>query len=84
MFVATTAKQFTTAALLNLGEVQPSPEIIRRPKSGVGEVVESGCACACVASCLQAILASHCACERRRFDIIYCVEEQAMALRNYN
>jgi cytochrome P450 len=35
MLVATVAKQFVIAALHNLDEVQPSPEIILRPKSGV-------------------------------------------------
>jgi cytochrome P450 len=35
MLVATVVKQFTIAALHNLDEVQPSPEIILRPKSGV-------------------------------------------------
>jgi cytochrome P450 len=35
VLVATIAKQFTIAALHNLDEVQPSPEIILRPKSGV-------------------------------------------------
>jgi cytochrome P450 len=35
ILVATVAKQFTIAALHNLDEVQPSPEIILRPKSGV-------------------------------------------------
>jgi cytochrome P450 family 4 subfamily V len=35
VLVATIVKQFTIAALHNLDEVQPSPEIILRPKSGV-------------------------------------------------
>jgi cytochrome P450 len=35
VLAATVLKQFTIAALHNLDEVQPSPEIILRPKSGV-------------------------------------------------
>jgi cytochrome P450 family 4 subfamily V len=35
VLVATIVKQFIVAALHNLDEIQPSPEIILRPKSGV-------------------------------------------------